>query len=286
MKYAFMAAHERQFSVKRMCHALGLRRSGYYAWRKRPISARDKANEALLERIREVFEKSRRTYGSQRIQQYFLRHGQTYSRHRVARIMKKAHFIPVRVAKWRPQIRSQCPNARFSPNLLNQDFTAEKPNEKWVGDITYIDTAEGWLYLAVILDLFSRRVVGWSMADRSDGYLVEKAWDMAMDNRHHPTHLLHHTDRGSQYTCELYLKLLEAAKCRSSMSRTGNCFDNAAMESFFATLKGECAYKQYRSRYEARLSIFEYIEVWYNRQRLHSSLGYLSPMEFEQQSVH
>jgi len=286
MKYAFMAAHERQFSVKRMCHALGLQRSGYYAWRKRPISTRDKANEELLERIQEVFEKSRRTYGSQRIQRYLLRQGQVYSRHRVARVMKKAHFIPIKVAKWRPQHRRQDPDARFSPNLLNQDFTAEKPNEKWVGDITYIDTAEGWLYLAVILDLFSRRVVGWSMSDRSDGYLVEKAWDMAMDNRNHPTHLLHHTDRGSQYTSELYLNLLELAQCRSSMSRTGNCFDNAAMESFFATLKGECAYEKFGTKYEARLSIFEYIEVWYNRQRLHSSLGYLSPVEFEQLSVH
>jgi putative transposase len=286
MKYAFMAAHEGQFSIKCMCHALGLQRSGYYAWRKRPISARDKANEDLLERIREVFEKSRRTYGSQRIQRYFLRQGQVYSRHRVARIMKKAQFIPVRVATWRAQARHQCSDVRFSPNLLNQDFTAEKPNEKWVGDITYIETAEGWLYLAVILDLFSRCVVGWSMADRSDGFLVKKAWDMAMENRHHPTHFLHHTDRGSQYTSELYLKLLEGAQCKSSMSRTGNCFDNAAMESFFATLKGECAYKKFVTKYEARLSIFEYIEVWYNRQRLHSSLGYLSPVEFEQLSVH
>lgn len=286
MKYAFIAAHEEQFSVKRMCHALGVQRSGYYAWKRRPVSAIEQANADLLTKIREVFEMSRKTYGSLRIQRYFLRQGYSFSRHRVARLMKKDHIVPIRVTKWHPQTTQQRSGARIAPNLLNQDFTAAQPNEKWVGDITYIDTAEGWLYLAAILDLYSRCIVGWAMADRLEGRLVEKAWEMAMINRHQPTHLLHHTDRGSQYTSEVYLKLLDTAHCKLSMSRTGNCFDNAAMESFFATLKGECAYKQFRTKVEARLSIFEYIEVWYNRQRLHSTLGYLSPLEFEQLSVH
>ena len=286
MKYAFMAAHEEEFSVKRMCQVLGMQRSGYYAWKQRPVSSREQANADLLEQIREAFEINRKTYGSQRMRHYLLRQGYGFSRHRIARLMKKAHLIPVRAAKWHPQTTQQRPGARTAPNLLNQDFTASQPNQKWVGDITYIDTAEGWLYLASILDLYSRRVVGWAMADRMDTDLVENAWKMAVIHRHPPPHLLHHTDRGSQYTSEHYLKLLETAQCRISMSRTGNCYDNAAMESFFATLKGECASRQFKTQTEARLSIFEFIEVWYNRQRLHSSLAYHSPVEFEQSSGH
>jgi transposase InsO family protein len=286
MKYAFMAAHESEFSVKRMCRVLGVQRSGFYAWKQRPPSRREQANQELLEKIREAFEFSRHTYGSVRIQKHFLHAGQAYSRHRVARLMKKAHLVPVKAAHWHPQTTRQQPGARTAPNLLNQDFTAVRPNEKWVGDITYIETAEGWLYLAVILDLYSRRVVGWAMRDRLTTHLVESAWRMAVVNRHPPAQLLHHSDRGSQYTSDAYWSLLLAAQCQVSMSRTGNCYDNAAMESFFATLKGECANRRFRTKTEARSAIFEYIEVWYNRQRLHSSLGYLSPAQFEQLSGH
>ena len=192
--------------------------------------------------------------------------------------MKAAHLIPVRVTKWHPRTTRQRPGARIAPNVLNQDFQAAQPNEKWVGDVTYIDTAEGWLYLAAILDLYSRWVVGWAMSEKNDADLVEKAWRMAVTNRRPPRQILHHSDRGCQYTSLSYLKLLEQAGCRLSMSRTGNCYDNAVMESFFATLKGECAVSQFASRAEARSAIFEFIEVWYNRQRLHSSLGYLSPV--------
>jgi transposase InsO family protein len=286
MKYAFMTAQEQDFSVKAMCHVLGVQRSGYYAWKKRPLSGREQANQALLEKIREAFALSRSTYGSVRIQKHFLQAGQVYSRHRVARLMKKAHLVPVKAAHWHPQTTRQQPGARTAPNLLNQDFTAVRPNEKWVGDITYIETAEGWLYLAVIMDLYSRRVVGWAMRERLDAKLVESAWRMAVINRHPPAQLLHHSDRGSQYTSEIYLNLLQTAHCQISMSRTGNCYDNAAMESFFATLKGECANRRFNTKTEARSVIFEYIEVWYNRQRLHSSLGYLSPVQFEQLSGH
>jgi putative transposase len=281
MKYVFMAAHEQEFSVKRMCHVLGVQRSGYYAWKRRPKSTRELANIALLVKIRETFAFSRKTYGSQRIRSYWLRNGYAVSRDRIGRLMKKANLVPLKAVRWHPQTTKQRMGARTTPNVLNQEFTASRPNEKWVGDMTYIDTAEGWLYLAILLDLYSRRVVGWAMADRMDTELVKHAWEMAVMHRRPPVELLHHSDRGSQYTSEAYLRLLENVGCRISMSRTGNCYDNAVMESFFATLKGECAYHKFTTKAEARSTIFEYIEVWYNRQRLHSFLGYLSPAEFE-----
>lgn len=286
MKYTFMEAHEKEFSVKRMCQVLGVQRSRYYAWKRCPVSSREQANVGLLEKIQKAFEVHRGAYGSPRIWHYLRRQGYGCGRHRVARLMRKDHLVARRVVKRHPQTTKQHLGARTAPNLLNQEFSALRPNEKWVGDITYIDTAEGWLYLAAILDLYSRRIVGWAMADRMDVSLVENAWAMAVLNRHPPAQLLHHTDRGSQYTSEVYWNLLETAQCTVSMSRTANCYDNAVMESFHATLKGECAYKQFASKADARSSIFEFIEIWYNRQRMHSTLGYLSPVEFEQSSGH
>lgn len=286
MKYQFIADHEQEHSVKGMCKALGIRRSGYYAWKGRPISARAQANVELLSKVRQAFQESRCTYGSQRIHHYWLRRGQHYSRFRIARLMKSACLIPVRVLKWHPRTTQQRAGARIAPNLLNQDFSATRPNEKWVGDVTCIDTEEGWLYLASILDLFSRRIIGWAMGEHNDSCLVENAWRMAVTNRHPPKHLIHHSDRGSQYTSESYLKLLEQADCQLSMSRTGNCYDNAAMESFHATLKGECVVSTFATRSEARSAIFEFIEAWYNRLRAHSYLGYLSPVDFELSSGH
>lgn len=286
MKYRFIADHEQVYSVKRMCQVLGVQRSGYYAWKVRPVSARSQANAELLVKVRQAFLHSRCTYGSLRIRYYWLRRGYSYSRFRISRLMKSAHLIPVRMTKWHPGTTQQRLGARTAPNLLNQEFQATHPNQKWVGDVTYIDTAEGWLYLAALLDLYSRRVVGWAMSEKNDSNLVEKAWYMALTNRQPPAQLLHHSDRGCQYTSESYLKLLEQAGCRLSMSRTGNCYDNAAMESFFATLKGECALSKFTTRAEARSTIFEFIEAWYNRQRLHSSLGYSSPSDFEQSSGH
>lgn len=286
MKYEFIQAHEQQFSIQRMCQVLGIQRSGYYAWQRRPQSRRAQANVELLDKVRRAFEHSHSTYGSERIRQYLLRQGEHYSRQRIARLMKIDQLIPMRVLKWHPRTTQQTPGARTAPNLLNQDFQAARPNEKWVGDITYIDTAEGWLYLATLLDLFSRRVVGWAMDKSMDASLIERAWQMAVLHRQPPAQLLHHSDRGSQYTSESYLHLLEQAGCTLSMSRTANCYDNAVIESFHATLKGECAVSQFATRAEARSSIFEFIEVWYNRQRLHSSLGYLSPIEFEHSSGH
>ncbi len=286
MTYTWIREHADEYGVESMCQVLGVSRSGYYAWRDRPMSARAKANAELLDQVHQAFSHSRRTYGSRRIQHYWAGKGQRYSRHRIARLMHQAHLIPLRQVKWHPQTTRQSPGARTAPNVLEQDFSAARPNQKWVGDITYIDTAEGWLYLASILDLYSRRIVGWAMSEQIDTQLVSQAWQMAVRTRHPPAQLLHHTDRGSQYTSELYWQLIETAQCQASMSRTGNCYDNAAMESFHATLKGECAITPFTTRAEARTAIFEFIEVWYNRQRLHSTLGYMSPAEFEQASGH
>jgi len=286
MTYTWIRDHTDQYCVETMCQVLGVSRSGYYAWRDRPASARTKANAALRDKVRQAFTLSRRTYGSRRIQHYWARQGHAFSRHRIARLMRQEQLVPLRQLKWHPQTTRQSPGARTAPNVLDQDFQAAHPNQKWVGDITYIDTAEGWLYLASILDLYSRRIVGWAMSEQMDTQLVRQAWQMAVLTRQPPAQFLHHTDRGSQYTSEAYWQLLEAAQCQASMSRTGNCYDNAAMESFHATLKGECAITQFATRADARTAIFEFIEVWYNRQRLHSTLGYLSPAEFEQSSGH
>lgn len=281
MKYAFMAAQEQEFSLKRMCRVLRVSRSGYYAWKQRFPSRRERANLELLAQIRAAYQFSRKTYGSPRIHAYLRRKGLFCGRNRVARLMKLDRLVARKAHKWHPVTTRQFLGARIAPNLLNREFEASRPNEKWVSDITYIDTAEGWLYLSSILDLHSRLVVGWAMADQMSVDLVEDAWKMAILNRQPAQGLLHHSDRGSQYTSETYRSHMAVLQCTVSMSRTGNCYDNAVMESFFATLKTECAATQFRCKAEARSAIFEYIEGWYNRQRLHSSLDYLSPVEFE-----
>jgi putative transposase len=286
MKYAFMQAHEQEFAVTRMCKVLGVRRSGYYAWKRRPLSPRAQDDITLLLKVKDAFEKNRKVYGSRRIQHYLGRKGTPCSRYRVSKLMKQGQLIARRTRKRHPITTRQQVGNRTAPNVLNQDFQAAQPNEKWVSDITYIATDEGWLYLASILDLYSRRVVGWAIEEHMEVGLVEKAWQMALRNRHPAPDLLHHSDRGSQYTADAYLALLENARCQLSMSRTANCYDNAAMESFHATLKGECAFQSFETKAAAKTAIFEFIEVWYNRQRLHSSLGYLSPIDFEQSPGH
>jgi transposase InsO family protein len=286
MIYKFMVAHEGEFKIERMGRVLGVGRSGYYAWRSRPASQRAKANDALLEKIQAEYETSRATYGSPRIHAALQRQGVRCSRKRVARLMQ-LHQIRARTRKKRrPTTTQREAGAIPAPNLLNQEFSAPAPNQKWVSDITYIDTAEGWLYLAPVLDLYSRRVVGWAMADHMEASLVEDALKMALRQRQPQAGWLHHSDQGRQYTSQTYQDMLQASQCQISMSRVGNCFDNAVMESFFRTLKTECATEQFASRSHARSAIFEYMEAWYNRQRLHSYLGYLSPVEFERNSGH
>jgi transposase InsO family protein len=281
MKYTFIAAHTEQFPVQRMCRALRVGRSGYYAWQRRSPSSRAQANQTLVELIRAEHQASRKTYGSPRIQMALQRKGVTCGRHRVARLMHQ-HGIYVRSRhKAHPVTTQRQPGVVPAPNRLNQDFSAPAPNRKWVSDFTYIETGEGWLYLAVVLDLFSRRVIGWAMSETMDTALVVAALRMALLGRRPEAGLLHHSDQGSQYTSAAYLNCLTAASSQLSMSRVGNCYDNAVMESFFGTLKTECVTGPFVTRSQARTTIFEYMEVWYNRQRLHSALGYFSPADFE-----
>jgi putative transposase len=284
MKYEFMAAHASEYGIQRMCQALGVGRGGYYAWCKRPISQRELANQELLGQIKHVYQASRQTYGSPRIHAALQRQGMVCGRNRVARLMQMHRIAAKKRSKRHPVTTQRQPGVVPAPNLLAQDFSASAPNCKWVADITYIDTAEGWLYLAPVLDLYSRRVVGWAMADHMETSLVEAAFEMALARRHPPAGLLHHSDQGSQYTSGAYQQKLVDQRCEISMSRVGNCYDNAVMESFFSTVKTECADEPFPTRAIARTTIFEYLEVWYNRLRLHSSLGYRSPVEFEQQS--
>ena len=286
MKYTFIAANTVEFRVKRMCHALSVQRSGYYAWRRRTPSTRAQANEVLLKLIREEHETSRKTYGSPRIKKVLERKGVLCGKNRVARLMRMHGIAAKKRHKWHPTTTQRKPGVVPAPNWLNQEFTAVAPNQKWVSDFTYIDTAEGWLYLATVLDLFSRKVVGWAMSEWMDTDLVETAWQMALLGRRPEPGLLHHSDQGSQYTSAAYQKSLTTALVQLSMSRVGNCYDNAVAESFFGTLKTECVTGQFATRALAHTSIFEYIEVWYNRQRLHSTLGYLSPVEFERTNGH
>lgn len=281
-----MASHQGVYGVKRMCRALSVSRSGYYAWCGRPASRRTQANDVLVAQIREEFRASRHTYGSPRIHAALRRKGAMCGRNRVVRLMRLHGMAARRTRRRFPRTTQRDLGAIPAPNLLRQDFTSAAPDRKWVSDITYIDTAEGWLYLAAVMDLFSRRVVGWAMADHMHASLAQAAFEMAMLQRDPATGLLHHSDQGSQYTSEAYQQAMRAHQCEVSMSRVGNCFDNAPIESFFRTLKAECATQQFATQAQARTAIFEYIEAWYNRRRLHSSLDYLSPAEFESQPRH
>lgn len=286
MRYKYIREHHQEFSVKRMCKLLGVTRSGYYAWQPEKAGPRELENRVLVEQIRVEYKLSRQTYGSPRIWARLVRQGVSCGRHRVARLMRQEGLHPPKRHKRYPVTTQRQPGVIPAPNRLNQDFSATTANTKWVSDFTYIDTAEGWLYLAIILDLFSRKVVGWAMLEHMDTALVETALHMALRTRQPNAPLLHHSDQGSQYTSAAYQSSLTDCNIQPSMSRVGNCYDNAVAESFFGTLKAECVTSQFATQAQARTTIFEYIEVWYNRQRLHSTLGYLSPVEFEQLHGH
>jgi len=281
MKYAFIEQHRHEFSIVKMCGLLSVSSSGFYAWLGRDPSQRERVNRCLSEQIRMLYQRSRQTYGSPRIHADLRDMGHRINRKRVARLMREAGIRARRKQGYKVTTKRN-PAHDAAPNLLAQDFSAKAPNETWVADITYIATHEGWLYLATILDVYSRRIVGWSMGTRLQKQLVEDALTMAVGRRNISQGLRHHSDQGSQYTSHDFLKLLTQHGIQVSMSDTGNCYDNAMMESFFATLKTECVTTAFATRQEARQVIFEYIEVWYNRLRRHSALGYLSPEQYEQ----
>ena len=254
-----------EYPVSVLCETLGVSLSGYYAWKKRPLSQHRQEDQQLAERIHAVYQVNRQVYGSPRIHAELRDQGISVSRKRVARLMREQGLVAAR-RRHRTITTHSEPGARVAPNLLDQEFTATRPNEKWTGDITAIWTYEGWLYLAVVLDLYSRRVIGWAMAATQDEALIEQAFRMALLARHPSVGVLFHSDRGSQYTSDAYRALLTDAGATVSMSRTGNCYDNAVTESFFGTLKGECVERtSFQTRGQARQAIFEYLECFYVR---------------------
>lgn len=279
MKYQFILQHRYEFSVSRMCRVLDVSRSGFFAWMRRGLSRREREDAKLLLRIREIFAGSARTYGSPRVWAELLAMGWRVGRKRVARLMRFAGMRAIRKQGYRRRKKSSASTAA-APNILQQDFSATSINQKWLADIAYIATKEGWLYLAVVLDTYSRRIVGWSMKRRPQSRLTQDALTMALNRRSIQDRLIHHSDRGSQYGDRKYQRLLNAYDIQPSMSASG-CYDNAMVESFFATLKTECANQIFATISEARSTIAHYIEGWYNRRRLHSALGYVSPMQFE-----
>ena len=282
MKYHFIGEYQHEFPIARMCQALSVSESGYYAWRKRPLSERKRRDAELAERIELAYEENRRVYGSPRLHAELKEQGEHCGRKRVARLMREGG-INAKPKRRKMKTTDSKHSNPVAPNLLKRDFTADAPNTKWVADITGIGTAEGWLYLAAVVDIYSRFVVGWAMGKERDEQLITKAAVMALERRRPGAGLLHHSDRGSQYTSQGYQALLKQHGIEISMSRKGDYYDNALMESFFGTVKEECVERQtYQTRAEARSSVFEYLEVFYNRQRRHSSLGYVSPVIYEQ----
>lgn len=282
MKREFIEENRAVFPVQRMCDLLTVAPSSYYAWRKRTPSKREQNDAIFSTKIKQVFEASDKTYGYLRIWKEFLAEGIACGKHRIARLMRQNGWCVRGRKRFKTTTRSN-PAHEKAPNLLDQDFSAKKMNEKWTTDITYIRTGEGWLYLAVVLDLFSRRVVGWAMDKRMETSLVIDALKMAIEQRGPSADLIHHSDRGSQYTAKAYREALASNNLIASMSRRGNCYDNAVTESFFGTLKTERVHhRHYTTRAAAKRDIFSYIEGYYNRWRRHSTLDYLCPHEFEQ----
>ena len=265
-----------------MCGVLKLSRSGYYAWQSRGPGKRDEQRMKWIEQIRRSHEQSRRTYGSPRVTADLKEHGVKICENTVAKLMKREGLAVKLKRRFVPRTTDSSHDCPIAPNRLERDFAADAANTRWTCDITYVPSDEGWIYLSVVMDLFSRRIVGWSMRPHLHAQLAVEALSMAIRSRRPAAGLLHHSDRGVQYACGEYQQKLREANMQPSMSRTGNCYDNAVTESFFSTLKAELINrKHYTTHEQARQSMFEWIEVFYNRQRRHSSLGYLSPEAFE-----
>lgn len=281
MKFEAIEANRDQVKVKNACRILGVSRSGYYAWRDRKPSARKQRDDDLRAQIKAIWVESNRLYGSPRIHAVLQDLGERVSRKRVARLMREAGIAGRGPRRKRVKTTQSDASHPVQPNYLNRDFKANKPNQKWLTDITYIETREGFLYVAGVMDLFGRKMVGLAMADHMLTELVESALEMAQTQRRPDRGLLHHSDRGSQYTSRAYQDRLGEMGAVSSMSRRGDCLDNAPIESFWATLKRECADHVFESRQAARNAIFSYVMGFYNRTRRHSALGYLSPADYE-----
>lgn len=284
MKYRFVKTHQGMYPIAMMCCTLNVSRSGYYKWCKREPSQREKENHELVEQIRTIHSESRETYGSLKIQKVLESQGRKVGRPRILRLMKRAKLSAKRVRRTRRTTRRSGQN-RGAPNLLNQQFKVHAPNRVWLSDITYVQVKGQWLYLAAVMDLFSRGIIGWSMNQRMTEQLTLNALQMALQRRRPEGKLLmHHSDQGSQYTSDGYLGLLATQKIQVSMSGAGNCYDNAPMESFFSNFKLELIHHEtFETPSMARRAIFDYIEIFYNRTRIHSAIGYLAPSQYERQ---
>lgn len=281
MKYAWIKSNDEEFNIKLMCQLLDVNRSSYYDWLKTSSDSKKAEDEQLANQIKAIFMKHRGNYGTRRIKRELKKDSIIASKRKIANLMKEQSLVCKTKRKFKITTNSKH-NLPVAANLLERNFTASNPNQCYVGDITYIPTDEGWLYLAVVIDLFSRIVVGWSMKKHMKTSLVNDALLMAIWKRKPKRGLIWHTDRGSQYASENHRALLKEHEITQSMSRKGNCWDNAVAESFFHSLKVELIYQcKFKTREEARKAIFEYIEVYYNRVRMHSANDYLSPVEFE-----
>jgi transposase InsO family protein len=287
VRFQWVHEHKDEFPVDQMCRVLEVSRSGYYAWMGRqgqPPGERARRRQELVEKIERAYEENRRVYGSPRVYRELKAQGEEVCENTVARLMKEQQIRAVTRRRFRVKTTDSSHAHPVAPNVLGRQFDQDVPDRAWAADITYIPTAEGWLYLAAVIDLCSRKVVGWAMADHLRAELCTDALEMALAGRRPGEGLIHHSDRGVQYACNDYRELLEEHGIQCSMSGKGDCYDNAVVESFFKTLKTELVYQhEYRTREQAKRSVFEYVEVFYNRKRRHSSLGYVSPCEYEAQ---
>ncbi len=284
MRYLCIDRCRNQYPIRMMCRVLKVSKSGYYAWRTRPESARAKTDRELTRVIRRLHGESNGVYGSPKIREDLKDEGYHYGRHKVARLMRIAGLRGCPKGRFRVTTKRD-PSHPVADNLLAQDFATDAPNQRWVADITYLATNQGWLYLAVVMDLYSRRIVGWSMNRWINRHLVIDALRMALDARQPAGALIHHSDRGAQYTSDDFRDELDKHGIQCSMSGRGNCYDNAVVESFFGLLKRERVNRvRYRTRDEAKADVFDYIEVFYNRKRRHGYLGNISPAAFEKRT--
>ena len=285
MRYGFIQAHRSDHSIARLCRMLGVSRSGYYAWQERGQGPRQQVDRILLEQIRRVHARARESYGALKTWKALRAEGIDGGKHRIARLRRENGIEARRRRRFKAGVYAR--GGRWcAPDLVERRFQAPAPNRIWVGDVTFIRCRKGWLFLAMLLDLYSRRIVGWSMSGRNDQALVTDALRMALEHRQPAAGLIHHTDRGRLYACGAYRQMLQDHGLQPSMGRKGDCYDNAVAESFFSTLKNELIHGQwFQDRDQARTAIFDYIEVFYNRQRRHQTLGYRSPEEFEKMKI-